>query len=88
MEGVVFKSPDITRDGEQSTIGFVYDNNNCSTGKVGMKIEEKLKASAQKWEHASDGKLELNECFTYMVKWEHNRGGKQSIRKVRERLEI
>ena len=87
--GATFRSK--KRVVKQPTIGFVDNNNNCVTKKKGKKIEGSLKESAQKWEkllYASGGKLELNKCFTYLIKWKHNGEGKQIISEKRENLQI
>lgn len=89
--GATFKSQDKKKVVIQSTAGFVDDNNNCVTERKWRKIEESLKESAQKLEkllYTSGGKLELNKCFTYLVKWKHNGDGEQSIREESERLQI
>jgi hypothetical protein len=91
MRGAIFNSPDRQRKIEQSTIGFVDDNNNCVTGRKGSRIEEQLRESAQKWEkllHTSGGRLELNKCFTFQIKWEQDNQGELKMKEFQEKIEL
>ena len=67
VQGASFKSTENQTEVNQTTIGFVDDNNNCvSQEKDQGPITPKLQESAQKWEkllHSTGGMLELNKCF-------------------------
>lgn len=61
----------------QFTIGFMDDNNNYVTREDNTsELEELLQTRAQTWEkllYSTGGTLELSKCFTYSVKWKHNK---------------
>jgi hypothetical protein len=81
VKGAEFESTDGKTRVTQTTVGFVDDNNNCVTGEK-RHITQLLQESAQKWEKllfSSGGMLELNKCFTYIIKWDQDNEGRHKM---------
>lgn len=92
VEGAIFKSTYGQTEVNQTMLGFVDDNNNCTSREnVQGSIVEKLQESAQKREklfHATGGMLELHKCCTYVINWEQDDEGRHQISNQIQLIEI